>query len=241
MSEKLRQLAKGIKHEFRNEVVDNRNVVILSGTIAENFWWDDDYINAEMVREVTKNLEGDIVIRLNSAGGDVFQGIEIYNYLKSLPNRIIVEVTALAASAASIVAMAADELIMMTGSQMMIHEASTFCFGNKSDVEKVLHALESTDSSLLSIYAERTGISRDVLTNWMKEEKFFTAEEAVQAGMADKLSEEKPEPTSIEPDVQAMIDKAVKAALSTASITAEQRTQDHESQESMLEKIVKII
>ena len=241
MSEKLRQLAKGIKHEFRNEVVDNRNIVILSGTIAENYWWDDDYINAEMVREATNHLEGDIVIRLNSAGGDVFQGIEIYNYLKSLPNRIIVEVTALAASAASIVAMAADELIMMTGSQMMIHEASTFCFGNKSDVEKVLNALESIDSSLLSIYAERTGISCDVLTNWMKEEKFFTAEEAVQEGMADKLSVEKTEPTSSEPNVQAMIDKAVQAALTKMKITAEQHTQDPEPQESMLEKMVKII
>ena len=105
----------------------------MSGTIANLSFLDDTI--GKSVKDSLDNVKEDIVIRLNSGGGDVFEGIEIYNYLKSLSNHITIEVTALA-SLASLVAMAGDKIIIRTGANMMVHEASTMAFGNKSDIQK---------------------------------------------------------------------------------------------------------
>ena len=149
-----------IKPEISNEVTDKGYVLTLSGRVSKNYWEDDDNICVETIDNELKDVEGDITIRLNSGGGDVFEGIEIYNYLKSLDNKVIIEVTALAASAASIIAMAGDEIKMSTGSTMMVHEASTLAWGNKADIQKVLNSLEAIDDSINSIYAERTGADK---------------------------------------------------------------------------------
>jgi ATP-dependent Clp protease protease subunit len=104
-----------------------------------------------------------------------------------------VEVTSLAASAASIVAMGADEIIMRTGSRMMIHEASTLAWGNKQDIQKTLNALEAYDESIISIYQQRTGKSREEITKLLEAETWFTAEQAVKEGFADKVEFESQE------------------------------------------------
>ncbi|MEQ3600879.1 Clp protease ClpP [Bacillus thuringiensis] len=93
----------------------------------------------------------------------------------------------LAASAASIIAMAADEIVMRTGSRMMIHEASTIAYGNKQDIQKTLNALEAYDESIVSIYQQKTGKSREEITDLLEAETWFTAEQAVQEGFADKV------------------------------------------------------
>lgn len=164
----------------------------MSGTIGTPGFWEegDKYINEERVQEMIGDCTQDIVIRLNSPGGDVFDGIALYNYLKDLPNHITVEVTALAASAASIIAMAGDEVVMLTGSQMMLHEAWTFCAGNKSYLEKVISQLESVDESLIAIYQEKTGHSDDIIRRWLEGETWFTAQEAVREGLADRTREQ---------------------------------------------------
>lgn len=190
VSEKLRRMAKNIKPKVTNEIVDDTLVITLSGSVGEPFWYDDeeeDFINAKRVESLVNGSDKDIVIKLNSPGGDVFDGIEVYNYLKSLDNHITIEVTALAASAASIIAMAGDEIVMDTGSQMMIHQASTITWGNKAEHYKTINALETIDSSIVSIYAERTDIDRDTLSDWLSGETWFTAEEAVAKGMADVI------------------------------------------------------
>ena len=180
---------KKIKPEITNEATDGGHVLTLSGRVSKNYWSDDDHINVETVSNELNAVEGNITIRLNSGGGDVFEGIEIYNYLKSLDNKITIEVTALAASAASIIAMAGDEIKMCTGSSMMVHEASTIAWGNKSDIQKVLNSLDTIDDSLVSIYAERTGADKETINNWIKEETWFTADEAIEVGLADSKRE----------------------------------------------------
>ena len=110
MNEELLKKMQRIKPEISNEVTDKGYVLTLSGRVSKNYWEDDDNICVETIDNELKDVEGDITIRLNSGGGDVFEGIEIYNYLKSLDNKVIIEVTALAASAASIIAMAGDEI-----------------------------------------------------------------------------------------------------------------------------------
>src|SRR5699024_5916542 len=120
-------------------------------------------------------------------GGDAFEGIEIYNYLKSLKNKVVVEVTSIAASAASIIAMGADEIRMSNGSQLMIHEASTFAVGTKSEMQKTLNALKSMDNSIVDIYHERTGLDKTEILQLMEEETWFTSEEAVKYKFADNV------------------------------------------------------
>lgn len=183
-------IVRNVTPVFRNETKNDKHILTLSGTIA-SFSFFDDGITAKAVKNSLDNVDKDIVIRLNSGGGDVFEGIEIYNYLKSLSNHITIEVTALAASAASLVAMAADKIIIRTGANMMVHEASTMAFGNKSDIQKTLNALNAIDTSIVDIYQERTGLERDEIINLITNETWFTADEAIKKGFADEKSSRK--------------------------------------------------
>ena len=178
---------KKVPFQFKNEVKNGKHVLTLSGNVQKKYWRDDDVINAKDIRESLESVTDDIVIKLNSPGGDVFEGIEIYNYLKDHPSNITVEVTGIAASAATFITAGANEVIMNVGTSIMIHEASTFTWGNKSDIQKTLNALETIDESILSIYSEKTGQSNDQLEEWMNEEKWFTADEAVEFGFADSV------------------------------------------------------
>lgn len=169
--------------KYRNEIqaTNKDNVIVLSGSISK---WDE--INAKKVKELVEQTNGDITIRLNSPGGDAFEGIEIYNYLKSVPNKITVEVTALAASAGTFICMGADEVVMCTGSQMMIHNAWTFAVGNQYDLLQTADDLSKIDQSIRSIYSERTGIDEDTIDQYMTEAKMWTADEAVKLKFANR-------------------------------------------------------
>ena len=178
---------KNVPFEFKNEATETGHVLTLSGAVRKRYWTNDDAVSAKLVRDSLEGVDKPILIKLNSPGGDVFEGIEIYNYLKNHDQSVTVEITGVAASAASIIAMGADKIIMNTGTTLMIHEASSFAFGNKTDIHKVLNALETIDASLVSIYAERTGIETDEIKDLLNAETWFTAEEAVNKGFADEV------------------------------------------------------
>ena len=181
---------KKIDYFFNSVQKDERVELTISGAIGESTYFYE-ATSAKDVKEALENSTGDIHIFLNSSGGDVFQGIEIYNYLKNLSNNVTVEVTGTACSAASIIAMGANKLVMNTGTSLMIHEASTFTWGNKNELKKVLGALETIDQSIVDIYNEKTGIDKVKLENYLSNETWFTADEAVELGFADeKKSEE---------------------------------------------------
>ncbi|HAK4750506.1 TPA: Clp protease ClpP, partial [Salmonella enterica] len=158
---------KKVPFQFTNEIQNGKHILTLSGNVQKKYWRDDDVINAKDIRETLDKVTDDIVIKLNSPGGDVFEGIEIYNYLKDHPSNVTVEVTGLAASAATFIIAGADEVIMNVGTSLMIHEASTFAWGNKQDIQKTLNALETIDDSILAIYSDKTGQSADQLREWM--------------------------------------------------------------------------
>lgn len=202
---------KNVPFEFTNESKDGKHILTLSGVIRKRYWDDDKSIDAELVSDSLDDVTEDIIIYLNSNGGDVFQGIEIYNYLKNHPSHITVEVTGTAASAATFIVAGADEAVMNTGTSFMVHEASSFAWGNKSDLKKVLNALETIDDSIISIYVERTGQSTDQLTTWMEEEKWFTAEETVKYGFANRVKE-KQKNIEDQLDVAALINQVVAEA-----------------------------
>jgi ATP-dependent protease ClpP protease subunit len=192
----VKNAIQSIPYKFYNQTNDaiDEHEMVLSGFIGRSSWWYE-AISADTIRNALKDVSASTIrIKLNSGGGDADQGIEIYNYLKDLDKKVIVEITSLAASAASIIAMGADEIIMKTGSRMMIHEASTMAYGNKQDIQKTLNALEAYDESIISIYQERTGKSREEISNLLEAETWFTAEQAVEKGFADKVEFEQPAP-----------------------------------------------
>ena len=208
---------KKVPFQFKNEVKNGKHVLTLSGNVQKKYWRDDDVINAKDIRESLESVTDDIVIKLNSPGGDVFEGIEIYNYLKDHPSNVTVEVTGVAASAATFIVAGADEVIMNIGTSLMIHEASTFTWGNKSDIQKTLNALETIDESILSIYSEKTGQSNDQLEEWMNEEKWFTADEAVEFGFADSVKRDNVESVESEESIEDIINSKVAIAMAAFS------------------------
>lgn len=209
-----------VPYEFINEIENGVHTLTLSGNIRKRYWDEDKAIDADLVRDALDEITNDVVIKLNSNGGDVFQGIEIYNYLKDHPSKITVEVTGVAASAATFIVAGADKAIMSTGTTFMIHEASSYAWGNKSELKKVLNALETIDESILSIYESKTGQTKEQLNDWMETEKWFSAEEAVKYNFADEVKQSKKELTN-EIDITAMINDAVAKAMKAQEVTAQ--------------------
>ena len=185
-----KEMLNRITPVIKNEVTESEHILTLSGVVAKDsiFDHDGDLINMKTISDSLNSIGNrKLLIKLNSYGGDAFEGIEIYNYLKSLKNKVVVEVTSIAASAASIIAMGADEIRMSNGSQLMIHEASTFAVGTKSEMQKTLNALKSMDNSIVDIYHEKTGLDKTEILQLMEEETWFTSEEAVKYKFADDV------------------------------------------------------
>ncbi|MEK4858443.1 MULTISPECIES: head maturation protease, ClpP-related [Bacillus] len=186
-NEKYNHLAN-VQHAFKAEAKADSLDITIYGDIGES-WWSDSTSAVDIERTLKATSANVININLNSPGGDVFDGIAIYNQLKNHPAKIIINVDGLAASAASIIAMAADELIMNTGSMLMIHEASTWTWGTKLDIRKTLNALEGIDKSLADIYMTRYQGERTEIETMIANETWFTANEAVEFGLAHKVNE----------------------------------------------------
>jgi ATP-dependent Clp protease, protease subunit len=179
-----------LPHQFKAEASGSAESIELTiyGDIGESWWYES--TSAKDVEDALKGTTAStITVRLNSPGGDVFDGIAIYNQLKNHSAKVVVYVDGLAASAASLIAMAADELIMNTGSMLMIHEASTWAWGTKHDIRKTLNALEGIDKSIADIYMTRFNGERSEIETMITNETWFTASEAVDVGLADKVND----------------------------------------------------
>ena len=188
-NEKFNNLAV-IEHQFKVEVdTDNKEAnLTIYGDIGESWWGES--TSASDIEKALKNIKTDTInVHINSGGGDAFDGIAIYNQLKNHSAKIIIHVDGLAASAASLIAMAADDLIMNTGSMLMIHEASTIAWGTKSDIQKTMNALEGIDKSIADIYMTRYLGEREEIVNLIEAESWLTASEAVELGLADRVNE----------------------------------------------------
>jgi len=142
----------------------------------------------DFVADLNK-ISGDVSVHLNSQGGEVFDGLAIYNALAQRTGTVSVTVDALAASIASVIAMAASpgHLSIANNGSMMIHEAHTAGIGNAQDMKKMSDRLDSASNTIASIYSERSGQPAEQWREAMKEETWFSAQEAVAAGLADKI------------------------------------------------------
>lgn len=181
---------KKIPHEFsaiHNEQTKTTEITIY-GVIGDS-WWEDSVSAKDIDNALKQAGSNDILINLNSPGGDAFDGISIYNRLKRHAGNIKIHVDGWACSAASIIAMAADELIMGTGSMMMVHEGSTIAWGKKGDFIKTADMLSKLDDSIVDIYMTKATKEREEVVNLVEEETWFTANEAIEMGFATKSQE----------------------------------------------------
>lgn len=143
------------------------------------------YSGSDVVAALAENGAGDVTIKINSAGGDALEGLAIHSILSLHPGQVTIEVEGVAASAASLIAMAGDEIIMRAGSLMMIHDPSGVTFGTRKDHEKTQGTLSKLANQMAELYVARSGKPIGEVLQKMEDETWFTAEEAVEEGFAD--------------------------------------------------------
>lgn len=169
------------------------NEILMYGPIGPDLFEPENSVTARKVMEQLAQCEGDITVRISSPGGDVYEGINIMTALREYPGRVTVVVEALAASAASFIAVGGgDEVVMRESSEMMIHRAATMADGNSDDLRKKLADLDRQDNKLAAIYASKAGGESAQWLDAMARETWYTAQEAVEAGLADRISEATP-------------------------------------------------
>lgn len=180
--------------KWSNSVESVNSELILEGPISDISWWGDEATPQEFRDELAKH-QGNLTVVLNSGGGDVFAGLAIYNALREFNHNVTVRVDGLAASIASVVAMAADTIIMAPGSMMMIHKPWMMVMGDINDLEKSKEILQGIEDSVVPIYVSRTGLDKEKIEEMLNAETWMTAEQAVEMGFADQMIEAKQKAT----------------------------------------------
>ena len=164
------------------------NEIFIYDQIGEN--WYGDGITGKSIKRELRNLEGDITVRINSLGGDVFEAAAIFNLLKEHDGKITVKIDSIAASAASVIAMAGDEVIIPTNAMIMIHNPWSVAFGESKDFIKQADLLDKIKETIANVYIEKTGISKNEIHEMMDDETWLTSEEAIIFGFATKEDKE---------------------------------------------------
>lgn len=182
---------------------DETRTLRLEGPIDEESFWGDE-ITPQMFRDDLNAGEGDVTVWINSPGGNVFAAAEIYTMLKDYKGRITVKIDAIAASAASVVAMAGDVVQMSPVAMLMIHDPSTVAMGNTKDMEKAIEVLNEVKESIINAYASKSGLSHARIANLMSNETWMNAKKAVELGFADEIlfskKEDEPDSDPANPD-----------------------------------------
>ncbi|HGI5166918.1 TPA: head maturation protease, ClpP-related [Streptococcus agalactiae] len=164
----------------------------MEGQIADETWFGDEVTPQQFKNDLISGT-GDITLWINSPGGDVFAAAQIYNMLMDYQGDVHVIIDGLAASAASVIAMAGTTVSMSPVAMMMIHNPWTFAQGEAKDMAKVIEMLGEIKESIINAYELRTGLSRTKISHLMDSESWFNAKKAVELGFADKVLFEKEE------------------------------------------------
>ncbi|MBR0380320.1 MAG: Clp protease ClpP [Mogibacterium sp.] len=179
---------KQIKNEDEGGEVVER-VLEFYGTIADQTWYDDD-ITPAMFKEELFSGTGPVTIYLNSPGGDCFAASQIYTMLMDYKGPVTVKIDGIAASAASVIAMAGTDVLMAPTAMMMIHNPATIAFGDHKEMEKAIDMLEEVKSAIVNSYEIKTSLPRKTLSKMMDEETWMNAMKAIELGFADGLIED---------------------------------------------------
>ena len=189
-----------MKRKFWNWVKNEgelgiERTLFLNGEISDETWYGDE-VTPKLFKDELNSGDGDITVWINSPGGDVFAAAQIYNMLRDYKGSVTVKIDGLAASAASVIAVAGDTVLMSPVAMMMIHNPATLAIGNAKEMEKAIGMLNEVKESILNAYEDKTGLKRSKLSKMMDDETWFNAKKAVELGFADKIlfaKEEEPE------------------------------------------------
>ena len=168
------------------ETEPEQRILTLNGTIAEESWYDDD-ITPQLFREELNAGSGDITVWINSPGGDCVAAAQIYNMLMDYRGSVTVKIDGIAASAASVIAMAGTRVLVSPVSMMMIHNPATMAMGDAAEMQKAIAMLDEVKESIINAYEIKTGMSRAKLSHLMDAETWMDAHTAVDMGFADEI------------------------------------------------------
>lgn len=197
-------------------------VINVKGTVVSDDdawiynWFGIDAVSPNAISAALAEADGDdVVIRINSNGGDIFAGSEIYDLISSYEGNVLIRIVGMAASAASVIAMAAESEIAPTG-LMMIHNVQSRAYGDYREMEHSAEVLREANRSIMSAYREKTGMSEDELLSLMDNETFMSADTAIEFGFVDKMSDYGKEAKA--PDTGVQLAAAMTGLLPAATI-----------------------
>jgi ATP-dependent Clp protease protease subunit len=220
-------LKKQFWNWVRNE--DSTRTLTLNGTIAEESWFEDD-VTPRMFRDELNAGAGDVVIWINSPGGDCVAASQIYTMLMEYKGRVTVKIDGIAASAASVIAMAGTEVLMAPTSLLMIHNPLTVAIGDSEEMQKAIAMLDEVKESIINAYELKTGMSRAKLAHLMDAETWMNANKAIELGFVDGILTDEKKHTQSDDVVfsfsrravtNSLLNKVQRKQASKASVTEE--------------------
>ena len=165
-------------------------VLEINGEIASESWFDDD-VTPKLFKDELLSGNGPITIWLNSPGGDCIAASQIYSMLMDYAREVTIKIDGIAASAASVIAMAGTKVLMAPTALMMIHNPMTMAWGDKSEMTKAIEMLDEVKESIVNAYEIKTGMSRAKISHLMDSETWMNANKAIELGFADDILEDK--------------------------------------------------
>ena len=166
--------------------VPETRTLFLNGEISDETWYGDE-VTPALFRDELNAGTGDITVWINSPGGDVFAAAQIYNMLMDYSGNVTVKIDGLAASAASVIAMAGTTVLMSPVAMMMIHNPATIAIGDAGEMKKAIDMLSEVKESIMNAYEIKTNLSRARISHLMDAESWFNATKAVELGFADGI------------------------------------------------------
>jgi ATP-dependent Clp protease protease subunit len=168
-------------------IASGDNVITMFDVIGEDFWTGGGITAKKIAAQLRAIGDRPVEVQINSPGGDMFEGIAIFNVLREHPQDVTVKIMGMAASAASIVAMAGDNIEIGAASFVMIHNCWVLAIGNRHDMADTAAWLEPFDTAMRDVYVQRTGQKADDVAKWMDSETFMSGSQAIERGFADEL------------------------------------------------------
>ena len=186
----------------------SENILFLNGTIAEESWFDDD-VTPRLFKSELDNHIGDITVWINSPGGDCIAAAQIYNMLIERKGEVVIKIDGIAASAASVIAMAGTKVLMSPVSMLMIHNPMTVAFGDKEQMKQAMSMLDEVKESIMNAYEIKTNLPRQKLSNMMDSETWMNVHKAIELGFCDGLLEKVDTENVDAPVVSSLFSKVV--------------------------------
>ena len=216
-------------------------ILFLNGTIAEESWFDDE-VTPALFKDELNSGEGDITVWINSPGGDCIAAAQIYNMLMDYKGNVTVKIDGIAASAASVIAMAGNKVIVSPVSMIMIHNPATIAAGDTSEMQKAIAMLDEVKESIINAYEIKTGLSRAKLSHLMDAETWMDANSAIEMGFADEIMQRNTEEDELEVPNVSMTFSRASVTNSLIEKMAEkckiaQKTKNEIASDSLLERL----